>query len=461
MKKGLFLSVAFLVLFILLSGCTKEGEEIKEQPDTNGHKKPTIDTVKEIPYKQFFELKSGVSTNLNAISYYNSAKGIAVGDSGTILLTKNGGHDWRSVGGVKKVNLYGVAIANSLIAIAVGEKGTILRSNNGGETWDTVRIDFSGTLRAVAFYSCKNGYTVGDGGSMFFTDDFGVNWKKVGNSSENLNAIAFNKNNRPQVVGDSGIYFKGKGDDTSFSGGVIPTVPNLRGIHFIPGSDEGFAVGDKGVIFKTTNGGNNWNTVPSPVAKNLRGVLLYSSKLGYAVGDGGTVLGYNGTSWVLLTTSTMESLNAVDPVYWNPSSTCVGENGLIMLINPPPVNDNGTFVTLDGQEDCIWTVTITTKSLRDKSPMRIIYRRLQVCSSIEQSDMEVVPGSGWVLREEFQGISDDLEPDQVYPSEGHPLNSITLLMNPYGDVTSGYFSCYLMDEQENIYLLSTYEIVCE
>ena len=456
MKKGLFLCVAFLVLFILLSGCRE-----KKGIDTESKK---VGKVTGIRYKPFFELSSGVSTNLNAISYYNSARGIAVGDHGTILFTKNGGHNWQSVG-IGTANLYGAAMVDSLIAITVGDKGTILRSNNGGKTWYPVmseNVKFSKTLRAVAFYSEQYGYAVGDSGVIFITPNAGEKWIKVyGDGSKTLNAISFNKTNIPFIVGINGTFAHStnKGANWTF---ISRTRANLRSIHFFgPHSNSGFAVGDKGVILITTNGGSNWTTVTSPVTKNLRGVYLYSSKLGYAVGDSGTVLRYNGKTWESLAPSTTRNLNAVDPVYWNPSSTCVGENGLIMLINPPPVNDNGTSVTLAGQEDCIWTVTITTKSLRDdKSPVRIIYKKLEVCSSMEQSDLEVQPGSGWVLRDQFFNRSVDLEPDQVYPSEQHPLDSLTLLMNPYGEVTSGYFSCYLMDNEDNIYLLSTYEIEC-
>ena len=255
---------------------------------------------------------------------------------------------------------------------------------------------------------------------------------------------------------------KGMGLDT-FSPGVIDNGPNLRSIHFIPGSDEGFAVCDKGVMLKTTNGGENWDTVTSPVNKNLRSVFIYSSKLGYAVGDSGTVLRYNGDKWEPMTSSTTKKLNAVDPVYWNPTSTCVGEDGTIILINPPPVNDDGTSVTLGSQPDYTLTLTVNTLNLQgtDLEGNPIIYERIEICSSIELHQYDQ-PGSGWAVRDQFYYYkSDPLEINSEYSirqQREYELGSIQLV-NPSGEI--GYFSCYLLDEQENPYLLSTYEIECE
>lgn len=338
MKKGLFPSVAFLVLFILLSGYVKENKAQTNKDDSTSTRRIDVDLK---PYQRFFKLQSGVDKNLNAISYFNPARGIVVGDNGTILLTKNGAHDWQSVGGVTSVNLYGAATVDSLIAIAVGEKGTILRSTDGGMTWGYVNsenVKFPKTLRAVAFYSKKEGYAVGDSGVVFFTNNGGEKWHRVhGDRSKTLNAISFNKKNMPCIVG-KGTFGQSTdhGKNWNFTG---RTVANLRSIHFLgPDSKDslGFAVGDNGVILKTTNGGRNWNSVKSHVKMNLNGVFLHSPKLGYAVGDSGTVLRYNGKTWEMLTPSTTKKLNAVDPVYLNPTSTCVGENGEIMLVNPPP-----------------------------------------------------------------------------------------------------------------------------
>jgi len=459
MKKGLLPIVAFLVLFILSTGM-----------ETCRLSKQNSRSTK-IPYKLFFELRSGIRTNLNSISFINSARGIAVGDNGTILLTKNGGHDWLSVGGLTPLNLYGVAMADSLITIAVGEKGQILRSKDGGYTWDAITSGntyFLKTLRSVGFYSAKDGYAVGDSGVIFSTHSAGLKWNKMhGNPAKTLNAISYNNGNHPCIVGNNGAFSYSK-DLGETWGGASFTKENLRSIHFSQTaglhshSDFGFAVGDAGIIFKTTNGGQDWNPDTSHITKNLRGVFLSSSKWAYAVGDSGTVLRYNGNRWELLPPPTTKTINAVDPVFWNPTSTCVGEDGLIMYINPPAVND-GSVATVTGQSGCLWDVKLNTKTLitTDDAGNQVRYLRLEVCSSLEQSDLIIIPGSGWAVRDQYRNISTELEPDHVYPSPpDHNLCTITLQTNPAGDFTSGYFSCYLKDENENFYLLSSYEIQC-
>ena len=66
----------------------------------------------------------------------NKFNGIAVGETGVICKTSNGGTNWdTSTVGTK--NLNSVFLTDTSNAIVVGDTGTILRTTNGGTTWTT------------------------------------------------------------------------------------------------------------------------------------------------------------------------------------------------------------------------------------------------------------------------------------------------------------------------------------
>jgi photosystem II stability/assembly factor-like uncharacterized protein len=463
MKKAL---LSFLILIIFLfsfEGCGKNGLIVK---------KPISET------KQLYISQHGdTKENLNSVSFISLSTGIVVGNHGTILRTTNGGYKWDMIHQSSTLNLYGIAMVNANIAIAVGENGKILRSFSGGLTWDSVQTGSYITLRSVGFYSDHQGYAVGDG-IVLYTIDTGKNWKTVLNPKTILNGISFNSIGLAQIVGNSGAFLK-FGDEKRLLDTSISSV-NLNSIHFaiklnpLVHSDTGFIVGDKGVILKSFDGGQNWATVVSSTTRNLRGVFLSSPHWGYAVGDNGTILRYNGKHWKLLPPPPMiVRLNGVDPS-WGPTSTCVGEDGNILDINPPVVNDanpptypNSSSIDIGSPTSCQWNFTLQTSTLsetvEEENGSRITYKYdlFEVCSSVEQ-DVPTTPGRGWALNERFYSKSEQpIVAHSTYgPSgENYQLDPLSLIVNPDVSV-SGYITCFYLDQDGNPHLLNSYTIEC-
>jgi photosystem II stability/assembly factor-like uncharacterized protein len=88
---------------------------------------------------------------------------------------------------------------------------------------------------------------------------------------------------------------------TLLSSGV-PTTVNLNAVYMLSVSD-GFAVGDGGIIIRWN--GSAWTALTSPVAapNDLRGVWLASTADGWAVGDAGIILRWNSVGWNFYQTS--------------------------------------------------------------------------------------------------------------------------------------------------------------
>jgi photosystem II stability/assembly factor-like uncharacterized protein len=464
MKKRAF-SILLIFLMTLLAGCDTCN---RPTPPDNTKPPPGKKTVKQ-KYEPIKKLQSNVSADLNAVSFLTPARGIAVGENGTVLITRNGGFNWSTVSSATVRTLYGAVIVDSVLAVAVGDSCTIIRSKDAGLTWDSVasyNVNYKNTLRSVAFYDNLNGYAVGDG-IIFRTTNGGVTWSLVFNNPyQDLYGITYNSKNIPYITGTQGLILTGT-DIADIWDSTNITTNNLSSIHFaqtgVPfaHSKKGFAVGDGGVIYETTDDGQNWAPAANSDTASLKSVFLTSPNWGHAVGNGGTILRYNGTGWQKLPVITAARLNGVDPT-WNPITTCVGEDGLVMEVYPPQVNDVGSTLNMEGESECIWHYDLHTGNLRGlHDDSYIQYVVFEVCSSIEQSDMSgVVPTTGWAQMERYFSKSLTLNADGHYSSGEGNLSPLTLLMDPSGNPTTGIVSCFYLDSDGNPYIFDSYQVIC-
>ncbi|MBI5218760.1 MAG: T9SS type A sorting domain-containing protein [Bacteroidia bacterium] len=134
-------------------------------------------------FAQWTQLTTGTIKNLHKLYCLSADTVIAVGDSGTIIKTVNGGDTWYAIPPVTSKNLNSVFFADKNIGVAVGDSGTILRTVNSGETWiDTILFtpSYFGPLLCkltdVCFTTSDIGFIIGNDGSNFKTNNSGINW---------------------------------------------------------------------------------------------------------------------------------------------------------------------------------------------------------------------------------------------------------------------------------------------
>ncbi len=105
-----------------------------------------------------------------------------------------------------------------------------------------------------------------------------------------------------------------------------PTTETLNAVDMVSSTD-GWAVGDGGTIILWN--GSNWSTISSPTSNKMNSVEMISSNDGWAVGDGGTIIHWDGNNWSTTSSPTSNKLNSVDMI----SSTdgwAVGDGGTII-----------------------------------------------------------------------------------------------------------------------------------
>lgn len=112
------------------------------------------------------------------------ARVVAVGERGAILLSDDGGRQWRQARSVPAaVTLTGVSFADDRRGWAVGHRGLVLHTQDGGETWRIQRLDEDPSqdqpLLAVHFADAQRGVAVGLWSRVIVTQDGGVTWEPV------------------------------------------------------------------------------------------------------------------------------------------------------------------------------------------------------------------------------------------------------------------------------------------
>ncbi len=167
---------------------------------------------------------TGVNSDIYGIDFVNETHGIAVGASGVIIGTEDGGASWepRDVPeAVQGFSFYDVAFINPIRAFVVGENGTLLRSSGTGDSaigynwlvWDT---GSSSTINSIGYSSINKVWIVGNDNFIALTKDGGK---------------SFYNQSQPQTI------------DTDFSG-----------VSFVDGSN-GFMVGESGIALYTNREG--------------------------------------------------------------------------------------------------------------------------------------------------------------------------------------------------------------
>lgn len=182
---------------------------------------------------------------------------------------------------------------------AVGGFGTVLRSNDGGLTWSGLPSGTTQGLARVAVLGAAEFVAAGgcavrrsdDGGATLARIDVGGGDQGCGT---NMRAVAFSDPVNGLLVFDNGVVLSTSDGGRSLSrrtpvpGQVTDVVATSATTAFATSLDA---------IYRTTDGASSWTLVaqtprnpPFLLPRILRGIVFASPAVGYAVGDGGTVM---------------------------------------------------------------------------------------------------------------------------------------------------------------------------
>jgi photosystem II stability/assembly factor-like uncharacterized protein len=197
------------------------------------------------------------------MSFAKDQLGWAVGESGTIQRTIDGGATWTLQDAPTRKLLYDVAASDDNHAWVVGAGGTILRTVDGGRNWDEQSSGVTEALRAVHFVDPQRGWAAGAKGTIISTANGGARWRRqTSGVGLNLNDV---------------VFLKAKGGP---AGGPME------------GPMEGWIAGDRGLLLHTTDGGATWENVELSARANLSRLFFIAPDCGWVIGTSGAIFKY-------------------------------------------------------------------------------------------------------------------------------------------------------------------------
>lgn len=211
------------------------------------------------------------------------------------------------------VPLYSCYFAGNKVGWAVGGSGIIIKTIDGGETWSVLKSPNYSLGRFQYFFKENTGYEVGYAGNIFKTADGGLNWEKQNSgTTNNLSSVYFIDNMEGYAIGANGTIVKTTNGGTSWELQTTGITNDLKSIYFTS-NDVGYSVGVGGTILKTINGGTNWALKTSGVTTNLNSIYFTNKNTGYAVGSNGVILKTinEGEDWINLNSGVTFDLRAI------------------------------------------------------------------------------------------------------------------------------------------------------
>ena len=266
---------------------------------------------------------SGTSQNLFAVACEGTQSAWAVGDSGTILHTADGGVTWTTQSSETTQPLEGVTFSGPNTGWAVGGYvAVLLHTTDAGATWASQSLPTTQQLDAVSFPDSHNGWVVGGNGTILHTTDGGATWVSQDiTPTIGVWAVDFADLQHGFALGDNdvdaGVILRTVDGGTTWQQ-VGETLYNgdYIGLAFAD-ADHGWVVGEQNnapVLARTADGGASWLfSLPDAAPGRLSGICFSATDTAYAVGQGGRILSSDATAavWTALNGGTAAELRAV------------------------------------------------------------------------------------------------------------------------------------------------------
>lgn len=155
------------------------------------------------------QVEAPTKERLFAVNLNARGIAVAVGAFGTIILSEDRGHTWRSIAPADIAqysdegadpHLYAVALDDRGMVTVAGEFGLILRSADEGKHW-AVAHKGDASLFALDLHIGRPGFAVGQSGTILRTTDDGATWSELkSNSTANLLGVSSDPNGQVVVT---------------------------------------------------------------------------------------------------------------------------------------------------------------------------------------------------------------------------------------------------------------------
>lgn len=198
-------------------------------------------------------------------------------------------------------SFYSVSGSSLTDAWAVGDNGIIVHWD--GAEWLAVPSGTTNALYGVFSVTPTLAYCVGEHGIILRWD--GGTWKpQQSPTTQDLYSVTVAGN--PVACGAAGTVVRNDGIDIIWTLDAVPVVTDLHGIAQLVGNTA-VAVGETGTVIEYD--GSSWNTVVAGTSETLYAVTVYGTRI-TTVGANGTIVHFNGATWITQTSGVTYDLYA-------------------------------------------------------------------------------------------------------------------------------------------------------
>lgn len=232
------------------------------------------------------------------------ARLVAVGDHGVVLISDDGGAQWRQARSVPvRSALTSVSFADERRGWAVGHWGVVLATEDGGETWRLQRSDTAEDrpLFAVHAFDAQRLLAVGLWSLVLTSADAGRSWMQVAlplpptadgatakKADLNLFGLFTDARGRIHVAAERGMVLRSEDQGANWT--YLPT--GYKGSFWAgaaPAPGVLVAGGLRGAIYRSADDGRSWSRVDSGSKASITSLVVQGQEL-VALGLDGLLL---------------------------------------------------------------------------------------------------------------------------------------------------------------------------
>ncbi len=210
---------------------------------------------------------SHFTSQLTAVQFLDTNRGVVVGESGALAVTSDGGETWTHVTNLGGVNWRAASsAADAHVLVIAGDGGFIATSFDYGASWSAQSIataaDFTGVSAA---WGGEQIVATDKSGTIWESDDSASSFHVAYRSGSPLEAVSFGAAGHALAVGGSGVAFSREANGT-WSNVTTNARADLHAVLITGKSGYGssgraYAAGDHGTLLATDDFGAHWTTV--------------------------------------------------------------------------------------------------------------------------------------------------------------------------------------------------------
>jgi photosystem II stability/assembly factor-like uncharacterized protein len=186
--------------------------------------------------------------DLFSVSPVGEGRVVAGGYWGSIYTSADRGQTWDRAETDTKQLVYAVSMADEQRGWAVGQSGLVLRTEDGGLSWTRQpndKVDQGVHLFAVQALDARRAWAVGEWGTRIYTEDGGQTWQDLSLTVDELH---------PQFV-----WLSVEDQARVRRGEPVFEDVGLSDVSCLPANTEHcWIIGEFGYVFRTEDGGRNW-----------------------------------------------------------------------------------------------------------------------------------------------------------------------------------------------------------